>query len=143
MLVAFRRPDALRIEVPGPTGPRLVAVAARGRLYAVFPSDRAVFTGAATARDFESLLGVALTPDEVMDLLVGVPSRRLRAYEARWRDGLPARIEATLPDGGRLKVTVEEPDTAGAIRDAAFAEPPHEGYRPVAAEEARRLWGGR
>jgi hypothetical protein len=143
VLLAFRRPDALRLEVPGPTGPRLVAVASGGKLFAVFPADRAVFTGEASARDFESLLGVALTPDEVMDLLVGVPAKRLRAYEARWRDGLPARIDATLPDGGRLKVTVEEPDTAGAIRDAAFAEPPHEGYRAIAAAEARRLWGGR
>jgi hypothetical protein len=120
-----------------------VAVAAGGRLFAVFPSDRAVFTGEATERDFESLLGVALTPPEVMDLLVGAPPARLRAYEARWRGPLPARIEATLPDGGRLKVAVEEPDTQGTISDAAFAEPPHDGYRVVTADEARRLWGGR
>ena len=94
MLLAFRRPDALRIEVPGPAGPRLIAVASEGRLWAVFPADRAVFTGAATEADFEALLGVALTPREVMDLLVGVPSPRSRAYEARWRGPLPARIDA-------------------------------------------------
>ena len=143
VLLAFRRPDGLRIEIPGPTGPRLVAVASSGRLWATFPGERAIFAGAATERDFEDLLGVALTPSEVMDLLVGVPSPRLRAYEARWRGALPARIEATLPDGGRLNVSVEEVDAPAALADAAFAEPPHDGYRTVTGEEARRLWGGR
>ena len=78
-----------------------------------------------------------------MDLLVGVASPRLRAYEARWRVALPARVKATLPDGGRLTVDVDEVDKDTDLPDAAFAEPPHEGYRRVGAEEARRLWGGR
>jgi len=143
VLLAFRRPDALRIEVPGPVGPRLVAVASDGRLWAVFPADRAFFSGRATEADFEALLGVALTPSEVMDLLVGLPAPRLRAYEARWRGSLPARITATLPDGGRLDVTVDEADPGAAVPEQAFAEPPHAGYRTIAAEEARRLWGGR
>ena len=143
VLLAFRRPDGLRIEIPGPTGPRLVAVAAGDRLWAVFPSSRAVFEGRATEADFEALLGVALTAPEVMDLLVGVPSPRLRAYEARWRGPLPARVTATLPDGGRLTVNVEEADRDTALPEAAFAPPPHEGFRRVTAGEARGLWGGR
>lgn len=143
VLLAFRRPDALRIEVPGPAGPRLVAVAADDNLWAVFPSDRAFFSGRATEADFEALLGVALTPGEVIDLLVGRPAPRLRAYEARWRGGLPARITATLPDGGRLTVTVDEAEAGAAVPAAAFAEPPHAGYRTIEAAEARRLWGGR
>jgi hypothetical protein len=143
VLLAFRRPDALRIEVPGPAGPRLVAVAEGGRLWAAFPSQRAFFTGDANERDFEALLGVALVPREVMDLLVGVPSKRLRAYEARWRGPLPARIDATLPDGGRLRVTVDEAEAGAAVPDQAFAEPPHAGYRTIGAEEARRFWSGR
>ncbi len=143
VLLAFRRPDALRIEVPGPAGPRLVAVASDGRLWAVFPADRAFFSGRATEADFEALLGVALDPSEVMDLLVGLPAPRLRAYEARWRGPLPARITATLPDGGRLDVTVDEADPGAAVPEQAFSEPPHAGYRTIAAEEARRLWGGR
>lgn len=144
VLLAFRRPDALRIEVPGPAGPRLVAVASQGALWAAFPADRAFFSGRATEADFEALLGVALTPAEVMDLLVGRPVPRLRAYEARWRGGaLPARIDATLPDGGRLRVTVDEAEAGAPVPEQAFAEPPHDGYRAIAAEEARRLWGGR
>jgi hypothetical protein len=142
-LVAFRRPDGLRIEVPGPAGPRLVAVARGGRLVAVFPGERVVYAGEARASQLEALLGVALEPAEVMDLLVGVPSPRLRRYVAAWGPALPRRIEATLPDGGRLKVTVEDPETGRVLLDAAFAEPPHEGYRSVDAEEARSLWSGR
>ncbi|HEY2944422.1 MAG TPA: hypothetical protein VGN09_18455 [Vicinamibacteria bacterium] len=142
-LVAFRRPDGLRIEVPGPAGPRLVAVASGGRLVAAFPGERAVYTGEARAAQLEALLGVALEPSEVMDLLVGIPSPRLKRYVAAWGPALPRRIEATLPDGGTLKATVEEPEVGAVLLDAVFAEPPHEGYRSVDAEEARSLWSGR
>ena len=143
VLIAFRRPDALRIEVPGPAGPRLVAVAAAGNLWAVFPSERAFFAGQATEADFEALLGIALTPGEVIDLLMGLPPARLRTYEARWQGPLPARIRATLPDGGRLTVSVEDPERGAVLPDQAFDEPPHAGYRTIAAAEARRFWGGR
>jgi hypothetical protein len=143
VLLAFRRPDALRIEVPGPAGPRLVAVASGDKLWAVFPGERAFFSGRATEADIEALLGVALEPREVMDLLVGRPAPRLRAYEALWRGPLPARITAILPDGGRLRVTVDEAEAGAAIPEQAFAEPPHAAYRTIAAGEARRLWGGR
>jgi len=142
-LVAFQRPDGLRIEVPGPTGPRLVAVARGGRLVAVFPGERAVYAGEARAAELEALLGVALDPGEVMDLLVGVPSPRLKRYRAHWGPALPRQIDATLPDGGRLKVTVEEASPGPLLSEAAFAEPPHPGFRTIDAEEARSLWSGR
>jgi outer membrane lipoprotein-sorting protein len=38
-LIGFRRPDALRIEIPGPAGARLVAVAQGEDLTAVFPGS--------------------------------------------------------------------------------------------------------
>lgn len=142
-LVAFLRPDGLRIEVPGPTGPRVVAVARGGRVWAVFPADRAVFEGEATADALESLLGVSLTPDEVMDVLVGVRPARVSAYEAGWDARLPRRIVATLPDGARLTITVDEADLGVALSPGAFAAPPHEGFRVVDVEEARRLGSGR
>ena len=139
-LVAFRRPDALRVEIPGPSGARLIAVARGGRMWAVFPAQRAVFSGPAGAADFESLLGVALEPGEVMDVLVGRRPARVRAYEARWGEVFPRSIRATLPDGARLQVEVKEPELGTDLPAAAFAEPPHPGYRPVDAEEARSLW---
>ena len=142
-LLGFRRPGALRIEIPGPAGPRLVAVAREDVLTAVFPGERAVFRGEATAEGLEDLLGVALSPAEVMDLLLGSPSPRVRDYRARWGPSVPREIQATLPDGGRLKVAVESASIDPDLPDTAFLEPPHEGYRAVDAAEARRLWGAR
>lgn len=143
VLLAFRRPDSLRIELPGPAGVRLVAVARKGRLAAVFPGERAVFESLATPEELAGLLGVALSPAEIMDLLVGAPSPRLQAYQARWGPALPREIEARLPDGARLEVGVEEPDAGAPLPDRAFEDPPHAGYRRIDAEEARRLWSER
>jgi len=143
VLLAFRRPGALRIEVPGPTGARLVAVTNGAQLWAVFPAQRAFYEGPATEAGLEALLGLPLTPEEVMDLLVGRPSPRLRSYEVRWGPRHPRQLDAGLPGGGRLKVTVEEAALGQAVPDAAFGEPPHAGHRLVDADEARRLWGGR
>ena len=110
----------------------------------MFPAERALYEGAARAEDLESLLGVALSPAEVMDLLTGVPSPRVRSYRARWGAALPRRIDATLPDGARLKATVEDAEApATALGDSAFTEPPHDGYRKVDADEARSLWSAR
>jgi hypothetical protein len=142
-LVAFRRPDGLRVEVPGPAGPRLVAVASGGRLQAAFPQSRALFSAEASRESFASLFGIALDPSEVMDLLVGIRSPRLRAYEAGWGPVLPNAIRATLPDGGTLRLDVDDADAGVALPAAAFDPPPAPGYRVVDADEARRLWSAR
>jgi len=143
VLMAFRRPDAVRIEIPGPAGARLVAVARAGRLVAVLPAERAVLESAATAAGLEALLGVALSPPELMDVLVGVAPPGLREYRAQWGGTLPRRVEALLADGTRLKATVDEAEADRDLPDAVFEPPPHEAYRPVDAPEARRLLGGR
>lgn len=143
VLLAFRRPDALRLEIPGPTGARLVAVAREGRLVAVFPAERAVFEGPATPAALDALVGVALSPEELIDLLVGVPSSRLRSYRARWGPELPREILAELPDGSRLVARVDEAEADTELPAAVFAPPPHGGYRAIDADEARRLWGSR
>jgi hypothetical protein len=142
-LVAFRRPDALRVEVPGPAGPRLVAVAHGPRLVAVFPGERAVFEGRTSSEDMGALLGVALEPAEVMDLLAGTQPKSVPAYEAGWGPDAPRRILARLRDGTRVDLRVEDPRIGPELPERAFLDPPHDGYRPVDAEEARSLWGGR
>ncbi len=143
VLLAFRRPDAVRIEIPGPAGARLVAVIRGGRLTAVLPGERAVLESAATASDLEALLGVALSPGELMDVLVGVAPAGLRDYRAWWGKALPRRVEAVLADGTKLEATVDDAETGVDLPEAAFDPPPHEGYRPIDADEARRLLGGR
>lgn len=141
--MAFERPDRLRIEVPGPAGLRLVAVSRAGRLTAAFPGERAVFAAEATAESLESLLGVRLTPGEVMDVLVGRPPSSLRSCEVKWGGALPRAVVAVLADGTRLAVDVVEAEADAALPAAAFDEPAHEGYRLLEAREARDLWSGK
>jgi hypothetical protein len=143
VLMAFRRPDALRIEIPGPAGARLVAVIRGGRLTAVLPAERAFLESPATAADLEALLGVALAPPELMDVLVGEAPPGLRDYRASWGETLPRRVQAVLADGTRLDARVDEAEKDVALPEAAFDPPPHPGYRPIGADEARRLLGGR
>jgi len=143
VVMAFRRPDALRIEIPGPAGARLVAVVRGGRLTAVLPAERAVLESAATAADLEALLGIALSPPELMDVLVGKAPPGLRDYEARWGETLPRRVEALLADGTRLVATVDDAEAGVELPEGAFGAPPHPGYRSIDAAEARRLLGGR
>ena len=143
VLMAFQRPDALRIEIPGPAGARLLAVVRGGRLTAVLPAERAVLESPATAEDLEALLGVALSPPELMDVLVGKAPPGLRDYRVRWGEALPRRVEAHLADGTRLVATVDDAEAGIELPEAAFAPPPHAGYRPIDAAEARRLLGGR
>ena len=143
VLLAFRRPDGLRIEVPGPTGARLIAVAQGDALWAVFPGDRAAFLGRTNAEDMEALLGVALSPREMMDLLVGAQVGGLSDHRVRWGPSLPREVRATLSDRSRLKVVVEAAEAEVALAEAAFQPPPHEGYRTVDAGEARELLVGR
>jgi hypothetical protein len=143
VLMAFRRPDAVRIEIPGPAGARLVAVARAGRLTAVLPGQRAFLEGPATASDLDALLGVALSPEELMDVLVGVAPPHLRHYSARWGKVLPRQVQAVLADGTRLTATVDEAEAGLDLPEAAFDPPPHDRHRRVDAAEARRLLGGR
>jgi len=142
-LVAFRRPDAMRIEIPGPSGARLVAVARADRLTAVLFADRARLESAAGPGDLEALLGVALSPSELMDVLLGIAPAAARRYEADWGAALPRRVRAELADGTKLDARVDEAEADVELPPAAFDPPPCEGCRPIDANEARRLLGGR
>lgn len=142
-LVAFRRPDAIRIEIPGPTGARLVAVARDGRLHAVLAADRARLESAATAGELDALIGIALTPAELMDLLLGAAPPGARTYRADWGDTLPRRVRAELLDGTRLDARIDEAETGVELPAAAFDPPRCDNCRLIDANEARRLLGGR
>ena len=142
-LIAFDRPQRLRVEVPGPGGARFVLVVRGGELTAVFPSERAVYRGGTSAAEVEALLGVALEPSEIMDLLLGAGPARLVSYRVWWGERLPARIEARLEDGTRLELRVSDAETDAPLPEAAFESPASRGYRPVSAHEARRLWSAR
>jgi len=142
-LVAFRRPDNVRIEIPGPSGARLVAVTAAGRLTAVLPAERAMLASAAGPQELEALIGIALAPSELMDVLVGAPPNSVRTYKAEWGETLPRRVRAELLDGTRLDARVDEAEQDVELPPAAFEPPPCTGCRTIDADEARRLLGGR
>jgi hypothetical protein len=88
----------------------------------------------------ERLIGVALTPNEMMDALLGMAPANVRSYEARWGPRLPSRVLTTLRDGTRLRLEAFDPEAGVSLPAGAFGEPPHAGYRTVDAAEARRLW---
>ena len=138
-LVAFARPDSLRVEIPGPSGARVVAVAREGRLTAVFPRERAVFESAADAAGIEAALGLDLTPSEIMDLLVGAPPARLASARVRWGARHPHDIDARFADGTHLHLRANDVIAPAELGVAAFADPPHPAYRSVDADEAREL----
>jgi hypothetical protein len=140
VLLACARPDALRVEIPGPTGARLIAVARAGKLSAVFPAERAVYESDAGAADLEALLGIALTPSEVMDLLIGQPPVSVHDSKLGWGPRVPLRIETRLPDGARLSVHVRAPAVDEDLPKRAFDAPIHTGYRALTRDEARALW---
>jgi hypothetical protein len=143
VLVGFERPDRLRIEIPGGVGPRLVLTARGGRLTAVFPPERAFHQGDATPERAEAILGVGLSPEEIMELLVGRPPQRLVACRVRWGPLAPSRVEADLPSGGRLKISADDIDLGRRFGPGVFEEPPHPGYRELTEAEVRQLWGSR
>jgi hypothetical protein len=139
-IVGFRRPDALRVELPAGTGLALLAVAREGRLVVAFPADRAFYEGAATPAALGALLGVALAPADLMDVLVGVQPAAVRALDVRWGPLAPSRVVALLADGTRLDAKVREPELGRPLGDAAFASPATGGWQRLSLEEARGRW---
>jgi hypothetical protein len=89
------------------------------------------------------LLGLALAPSELMDVLLGVRPASATSYEADWGPALPRRVRAELSDGTRLDARVEEAEPDVDLPPTAFDPPPCAGCRPIDANEARRLLGGR
>jgi hypothetical protein len=140
VLAAFARPDALRIEVPGPGGARLIVVARGDQLTALFPSERAVFHGETTAEDVEAVTGIALTPAEIMDVLVGAPGERVLDPRVVWGARFPRLVKGRLSDGTALQVKMQSVETKAALPALTFAAPAATGYRPIDAEEARNMW---
>jgi hypothetical protein len=140
VIVGFKRPDRLRLEMPSAGGARLILVAKDGQLTAVFPRARAVYQGPADRAVLGDITGVSLAPPDVMDFLVGFTPPAVTDYVVYWGPRLPRRVRGKLEDGTRLDVMVTDPAPGAAIQDRAFEPPPHERYRRITAAEARELW---
>jgi hypothetical protein len=133
VLLAFRRPDGLRIEIPGPAGARLVAVAQGERLVGIAAGERAVY-GGAPREGRRSLLGVALAPRGD-----GPPSWRASPRCARiGRAGAAAaRIPYHAADGAASRPRRGTPRPRDHPRARAFWGAAARRLSAVAADEAR------
>ena len=89
-----RWPSAVRTRCASRSRDRRARASSRSRAAAAVggvPGRARRLRGAARAEDLESLLGVALAPSEVMDLLTGVPSPRVPSYARAGAPPCPAR----------------------------------------------------
>ena len=144
--VAFRRPDALRIEIPGPPGARLMAVARGGRLTAVLPAERAVLRERGHGRGARGAPRRRAGPAGADGRARRRGARAACATTRRsWGDDAArARSRRSSADGTRLEAHGRRgrggPDAGrGRLRPAAARRL----SRVVDADEARRLLGGR
>jgi len=72
LLLAFERPDRLRVELLGPLGSsRWMAIVAGGEITVLFPSRREFLQERAVPEVLAALVGVRWGPDEIMAVLSG------------------------------------------------------------------------
>lgn len=110
-VLAFERPDRMRVELLGAFGStRWVTVATGGEIVVYIPSRRQFLKETDVARVVGALLGVELGTEEVMAVLTGtgLPLEGRRAQRA-FRRGESTRIEL---DGGSFEVDGEQVRTA-------------------------------
>lgn len=72
LMVAFERPERLRVELLGPFGSsRWIALVAEGEITVLFPSRREFVRESAVPAVLDALVGVGWSPDEAMAVLAG------------------------------------------------------------------------
>ena len=108
-LLLLERPARLRLEVVGPFGQRVAVLATDGAHYDLYRAERpALESGEVHAGILFEVAGLALTPEEAVQLALGVP-----LFPS---EGTPAaEAAAGLPDGG-LRLTLEAPGGAEGLR---------------------------
>jgi hypothetical protein len=108
--VVAARPDRFRLEAFSLGGLASLAVCDGERLAVYVPQDGAVYRGAATPLNMARFVGVALSPGEVVDVLLGGAPGRAGQAAAAW--GTEAKrgvdrgrgllsVEVGSPRGGR------------------------------------------
>jgi hypothetical protein len=118
-VLIFQRPDRVRVELLATFGPsRWIAVTRDGRITVLFPKTREYLEESAVEDVVAALLGIRLSPPEVMAILdgSGLPLAGERSLRAERRGD---RIRIALPSG---TVDVE----ADQVREAQAA-----GYRVI------------
>jgi hypothetical protein len=117
MAAALVPPDRLRLEFFGPVGgPRLVVAVSDDRVLALSPRDRTWDGGEASAASMERIVGLPLSPSDLVSLLTARPMCPQGDEEQRVRTKAAATFGRTLawydvtcpPDEIRYKARCKE-----------------------------------
>lgn len=122
--LVVERPRSVRVDVLSPFGLAL-ALGTDGTLLWVFPPSEGVrYEGVATPENLARFLGAPVAIEDLVDILLGVPPRRVPAgpVTTTWEDGT-WRVE--LPHGGGVQVLFVEPGTGRVLEavEQSEAEP--------------------
>ncbi len=129
MAAALLAPDRFRLEFLGPVGgPRLVVAVDGVRALALLPADRAYDSDQAQPEAMDRLLGLPLTPSQVIALLTGRPMCDPDVSEQQVHTRTAAAFARTLawfavtcpPDEIRYEARSRE--RGGTLRDATVRE---------------------
>jgi hypothetical protein len=116
VLAGFSRPGSIRLEGVAPFGPPVfILVAAESRATLLLPRDNRVLTGVAPSDVLHALVGLDLSPQDLLDILAGcaVPDPQPSAghsFAGGW-----ARVDLS---GGAAIFLQRQGDTRWAIRAA-------------------------
>ncbi len=129
MAVALMPPDRLRLEFFGPIGgPRLVVASDGASAIALLPADRAYESGRADPERLDRLLGLPLTPAELVALLTGRPMCSPEAAEQRMETKAAATFGRTLAwyevhcPPGEIRYEARCQERGGALEQASVRE---------------------
>jgi hypothetical protein len=103
--VLVERPRALRIDVLSPFGLAL-ALGTDGQLLWIYPpQERLRYEGAATPENLARFFGAAVSVDDLVDVLLGVPPRRRATGPIRFEPRPDASVLLTVPiEGGTQRL---------------------------------------
>jgi hypothetical protein len=106
-------PDDLRVEIMTPLHTPLVLAATDGTAVHAYLAKGNVFLRGDDAVDaLEAFAGGAIRPDDLIDLLAGIPP--LDGSAPVWKEGIPGGVRATYegPAGTTVRIDVDAPTAA-------------------------------
>ncbi len=142
-ILAVERPDRLRVEIQGFLDQTVAVLVSDGARYGVFRADTRAFEAGPVDGDLLwREIRIALTPDQAVELLLGIPPTLPAASPGRGFDLGEGRIRVDLVNAAGVVQRSLEFDAQArlrglTVRDAAGAlawRARYEGYRSVAGQ---------
>jgi hypothetical protein len=140
-------PDRVHVEIAGPVGaPRVIADGGAGRLAIAFPAEGVAFVGRGSREHAERALGVELTLDELVAVILEgrAGSTGVEVDRTGRSPGLPSSLRLAT-NGMRVTLELRGVHRLDAARLAELgrgAPPPGFEVRPIEALERAEVWNG-